>query len=184
MIEAEIPRNTTIIASKAVEAGPKAPREARSFVGEQVEVFRGTPLNRAAEIISHVFPIPAVQRLASHLRPDLTDDMITWTSEAATNAAFHGNEGQGNINVRFGVVTNPITHRRRLLVAVEDTKPSVGSGSNDIEHGRGETVMNALAQREGVAIGSEGKVVWGEFRPTRPVRDRIRTPLHLRAKAA
>jgi anti-sigma regulatory factor (Ser/Thr protein kinase) len=87
--------------------------------------------------------------------PDKTvDAAVLMTSELVTNAVVHGRtRGQVSIKVSPGI----------LRVAVRDEsklRPVEGSHGQFDEHGRGLSIVSALADRWGVIENVVGKSVW------------------------
>ncbi len=87
--------------------------------------------------------------------PDQTvEEAVLMTSELVTNAVVHGRtRGEVSIKVSPGI----------LRVAVRDAselRPVEGSHGQFDEHGRGLSIVSALADRWGVIENLVGKSVW------------------------
>ncbi|WP_229875001.1 ATP-binding protein [Streptomyces nojiriensis] len=90
------------------------------------------------------------------------DEMLLCVSELATNALRHGvPRGRGYLLRLFGF------EDATIRIEVHDGGPGL-TRIGERPHGRGLTLVTALADEWGVLARSPGKVVWCEFRTGRP----------------
>ena len=130
--------------------------------------------------VEHVFPLPhaadamsAVRRrirtiLADwDLAADTAEDVLLVASELLTNAIVHALP-PATLKLSRG----PLDRYAAVRVEVTDMGPACPAGlpappPDPDEHGRGLTIVTALATRSGVCVHSGGTSRWAELRLTR-----------------
>jgi anti-sigma regulatory factor (Ser/Thr protein kinase) len=122
----------------------------------------------------HVCPVPPVTGAVSAVRrrtevvldgwkvcPLLADDALLVVSELVTNAILHA---RPPAVLRLSWVRGE--HGGTLRVEVVDAGPALSAplvGADPDEHGRGETIVHALATRHGMRTHLEGVTRWAEL---------------------
>lgn len=111
--------------------------------GREGQAVRRTVRERAAKVIA---------------KADALDDIELMSAEAIANAVLHGSG-----DIRITVATDGF----RLRVEVRDEGPRYGDayGQTRINHGRGLTVIDALASEWGFDGNSRETRLWFEVEP-------------------
>ncbi|MEU6671696.1 ATP-binding protein [Streptomyces sp. NPDC046727] len=131
-----------------------------------------TLLRAACEHMCSVPPVPGAvsavrRRVAAVLAdwsvcPEIVDDALLVVSELATNAVIHA---RPPAELRLSWVRGD--GDRTLRVEVTDQGPAIPgqslAGIDPDEHGRGETIVHALATRHGIRLHADGVTRWAEL---------------------
>jgi anti-sigma regulatory factor (Ser/Thr protein kinase) len=124
----------------------------------------------------HVCPVPPVAGAVSAVRrgtaavlaewslpADVVEDALLVVSELVTNAIIHACPP-----AVLRVSWSPDDGGRTLSIEVTDTGPDLAPGCSRAgidpdEHGRGETIVRALAARHGIRVHPGGVTRWAEL---------------------
>jgi anti-sigma regulatory factor (Ser/Thr protein kinase) len=124
----------------------------------------------------HVCPVPPVAGAVSAVRrrvaalladwsvcPEIVEDSLLVVSELVTNAIVHA---RPPAELRLSWVRGD--HPPTLRVEVTDAGPDFAAGPSRAgidpdEHGRGESIVRALATRHGIRVHSERVTRWAEL---------------------
>lgn len=92
---------------------------------------------------------------------ELSDDVAVIVAELATNAVVHGYVPGRDFELRLTAGVDGL--RIEVSDAREERRPALCEGAVDAEAGRGLRLVEALAEKWGVAERVVGKTVWAEI---------------------
>ena len=128
------------------------------------------------EACEHVCPLPPVAGAVPAVRrrvravlaywqvsPEIVEDALLMVSELVTNAIVHA---LPPAMLRLSWVR--VDELSTLRVEVTDTGPALPAGRHRMgidpdEHGRGETIVHALATRHGIRVHPGGVTRWADL---------------------
>ncbi|MBX7548473.1 ATP-binding protein [Streptomyces sp. NPDC048665] len=124
----------------------------------------------------HVCPVPPVAGAVTAVRrstaavladwslpPGVVEDALLVVSELVTNAIIHARPP-----AVLRVSWSPDDGDRTMSIAVTDAGPDLATGCSlagvdPDEHGRGETIVHALATRHGIRVHPGGVTRWADL---------------------
>ncbi|MFB8181217.1 ATP-binding protein [Streptomyces sp. NPDC055966] len=124
----------------------------------------------------HVCPVPPVAGAVTAVRrstaavladwslpPGVVEDALLVVSELVTNAIIHARPP-----AVLRVSWSPDDGDRTMSIAVTDAGPDLATGRSlagvdPDEHGRGETIVHALATRHGIRVHPGGVTRWADL---------------------
>ncbi|MFJ5037916.1 ATP-binding protein [Streptomyces parvulus] len=133
-----------VLAGRRLLAEDGAPVVSKSFLRDRESV-------REARVFAHA-------ALLDWKMPDLADTVELITSELATNAVLHAQSAAYRVTLRR-------LGDDAVRVAVVDrskTVPHLGEADDDMEHGRGLALVDAMSTRWGTEPLGWGKRVWAD----------------------